>query len=353
MLLPSARPGCEPIRLLLDHEPQRTGEDEVTTALRLLVRVSGSYPRAFDLVLAETEVLSCLPALVVSRLDFKQRQISSYSFTRLAEEQFNSGAADVLLASTETQKIDKLEGLEHFGALVLDTYRADDENIAYEKLRRFAQERSLILLSSTDPLYLGLVGHMAELPHAVIIERQRGEQAGWFGETSWLSLNGKSLRNEWKVIKEAIEKSKVPVDASGITLSSAQAGGDLTVRMNGTTDGVPVPVLVRATFPPGWRRSDGLRLYPATPLFMLTFADRSFQARFERDGVERASLVVSGCMLSGLVLALLFAKGSRFRVKSREKFPRRLLAPSLRHTSGVLLDRRSRSRTRNRPPAGI
>lgn len=53
MLLPSARPGCEPIRLLLDHEPQRTGEDEVTTALRLLVRVIGSYPRAFDLVLAD------------------------------------------------------------------------------------------------------------------------------------------------------------------------------------------------------------------------------------------------------------------------------------------------------------
>lgn len=53
MLLPAARPGCEPIRLLLDHEPQRAGEDEVATALRLLVRVIGSYPRAFDLVLAD------------------------------------------------------------------------------------------------------------------------------------------------------------------------------------------------------------------------------------------------------------------------------------------------------------
>ena len=53
MLLPAARPGCEPIRLLLDHEPQRAGEDEVATALRLLARVIGSYPRAFDLVLAD------------------------------------------------------------------------------------------------------------------------------------------------------------------------------------------------------------------------------------------------------------------------------------------------------------
>jgi hypothetical protein len=53
MLLPAARPDCEPIRLLLDVEPQRAGEDEVATALRLLARVIGSYPRAFDLVLAD------------------------------------------------------------------------------------------------------------------------------------------------------------------------------------------------------------------------------------------------------------------------------------------------------------
>lgn len=53
LLLPGARPGCEPIRFLLDQEPQRSGEDEVATALRLLERVLGSYPRAFDLVLAD------------------------------------------------------------------------------------------------------------------------------------------------------------------------------------------------------------------------------------------------------------------------------------------------------------
>lgn len=53
MLLPAARPGTEPVRLLLDAEPQRAGEDEVATALRLLARVIGAYPRAFDLVLSD------------------------------------------------------------------------------------------------------------------------------------------------------------------------------------------------------------------------------------------------------------------------------------------------------------
>ena len=40
------------MRLLLDHEPQRPGEQEVETALRLLARVIPAYPRAFDVVLA-------------------------------------------------------------------------------------------------------------------------------------------------------------------------------------------------------------------------------------------------------------------------------------------------------------
>ena len=53
MLLPAARPGCEPVRLLLDQEAQRPGEDEIATALRLLERVIEAYPRAFDLVLAD------------------------------------------------------------------------------------------------------------------------------------------------------------------------------------------------------------------------------------------------------------------------------------------------------------
>jgi hypothetical protein len=53
MLLPAAPAGRPAVRLLLDHEPQRPGEDEIATALRLLARVLLAYPRAFDLVLGD------------------------------------------------------------------------------------------------------------------------------------------------------------------------------------------------------------------------------------------------------------------------------------------------------------
>lgn len=53
MLLPGTlRPGPS-LRLLLDIEPIRAGEDERAAAQRLLARVIRRYPRAFDLVLAD------------------------------------------------------------------------------------------------------------------------------------------------------------------------------------------------------------------------------------------------------------------------------------------------------------
>lgn len=41
------------LRLLLDMEPQRPGEDEVATGMRLLDRALADYPRAFQVVLAD------------------------------------------------------------------------------------------------------------------------------------------------------------------------------------------------------------------------------------------------------------------------------------------------------------
>ncbi len=53
MLVTGTPAGRPPLRIPLDHEPQRPGEDEVATATRLLQRVLIGYPRAFDLVLAD------------------------------------------------------------------------------------------------------------------------------------------------------------------------------------------------------------------------------------------------------------------------------------------------------------
>jgi hypothetical protein len=253
----------------------------------------------------EAEVLSQLPALVVSSVDLKERQSGQYSFTRLAEEQFNSTYSTVLLVRAETNKIDQLHGLRNFSALILDTYDCSDENAAFEALRNFAQQRLLVLLSSDHPLYARLAEHISELPHALLIRREKEKQREWFLKgMPWLELDEGEIRKEWKLIQAALENSKIPSLADTSPPSVSHDTGSFTVQLS-RKNGANVPILVRTTFHPGWARTDGRQIYAATPFFMLTFANGPFHAKFRRTGAERAAMGVSGCAILIVALAVI------------------------------------------------
>jgi hypothetical protein len=256
-------------------------------------------------VAPEVEILRYLPALVVSSLNFKERQSSSYSFVRLSEEQFNDGYSDVLLVKAETNQIEKLSNLEDFGALILETYDYSNEDAAFEMVRRYAQERLVILISSDRPLYARLASHIAELPHALIVRREAEKQSEWLNRSMpWLELGQGRIRGEWKLIEDAVENGKIPSPSDLSQASMSRDDGSIRVQIS-NTKGTKVPVLVRLTFHPDWVRSDGERIYPATPFFMLTFASDPFEASFRRIGIERAAVVASAAVFLFLLLAMI------------------------------------------------
>ncbi|MBC7932067.1 MAG: hypothetical protein H7Z38_16030, partial [Rubrivivax sp.] len=118
----------------------------------------GPAPRA--------RVLTHRPALVVSDFSVKSRRRGDFDFMRLAQEQFADGWFDVLLARSPERRIDRLAGLENFGALVLDTYDCDDEGRAFDLLRDFSRRRALVLLASDAPLFRRIRSSLSEFPHA-------------------------------------------------------------------------------------------------------------------------------------------------------------------------------------------
>jgi hypothetical protein len=255
----------------------------------------------------EVEVLRYLPALVVSSLDFKERRSDSYSFVRLSEEQFNSGG-EVLLARAETDKIDKLSSLGDFGALILETYNYSSQDAAFEAVRRFAQERLVVLISSDQPLYARLASHVSELPNALIVRREAEAEPEWFNRSMpWLELDQNPIRKEWKLIEAALENAKISSPSHSGQPSISRDDASFSVRMS-VTDGLRVPVLVRTTFHPNWVRTDGQRMYPVTPFFMLTFADGPFEARFHRTWIEKTAVAVSAGVFFVTLLAIIAPK---------------------------------------------
>jgi hypothetical protein len=259
----------------------------------------GEAPRA--------RALDYRPALVVSDFSVKGRRRGDFDFVRLAEEQFGDGWFDVLLARSPERKIDRLEDLDGFGALVLDRYDCDDEARAFALLRDFAERRALVLLASDAPLFRRIRSSLSEFPHAHVVGRPPAEPPGGRVESFQPSFHyeGSSIRRIWRDVRAALEGEKVAVVKS--SSSGEQASVTTQVgrnEMSLTPDAPPgagdLPVLVATTYSPDWRAREGNRIYAATPFYMLTFAREPVHLDYARSTLDRAALWASGLTLLAL-----------------------------------------------------
>jgi hypothetical protein len=260
-------------------------------------------------------VLPYRPALVVSDFTVKERRRNQSSFIRWAEEQFADGWFDVLLARAPVRKIDRLPSLDGFGALVLDTYDCDDCNRAFERLRDFAGKRLLIALASDAPLFRRINASRSEFMRLEIVERQKeasGERVSSLFPT--YHYNSTQIRRQWTAIRLALEQNKVPVFVAPDGATTAPEAVPIEVEKNSinlnyvsVNEGnevvgavEPAPILVATTFHPKWRRTDGGTLFPATPFYMLTFANRPLRLTFSRRWYDWTALSVSAVTFIGL-----------------------------------------------------
>lgn len=246
-------------------------------------------------VAAPVRELQYRPALLVSDFTVKMRGRGQYDFIRLAEEQFNDAWFDVLLVRSPERRIDLLPPLDQFGALVIDTYEYQDEAKALLQLKNFAQNHTLILLSSDAPLFARIKSEISQFQHAVVIERPREAIGAWIDEPEPSEhYDSSAIRNTWKAIRVALDREKIPVTPVAV---ESQAGKNvLQITPHGSSG---VPVLIAQTFHPKWVRSDQQPLYAATPFFTLGFFDRSTYINFQRSRYDRWAL---WCSAAAVVL---------------------------------------------------
>lgn len=230
--------------------------------------------------------LAYRPALVVSDFTVKMRRKNQYDFTRLAEEEFNDAWFDVLLVRSPERTIELLPQLNQFGALILDTYDYRDEAKALLQLKTFAQNRTLVLLSSDAPLFSRI---KSEIPRAVVIERPREDPGDWIvAPDPSEHYAATSIRNTWRSIRSALDREKIAVAPSER----------------------PSPMLIAQTYHPKWVRSDNQPLYAATPFFTFGFFDQSPSISFQRTRYDRWALWCSAIALGLLAIISIYPRKS-------------------------------------------
>ncbi|HEY0366847.1 MAG TPA: hypothetical protein VGC73_10260, partial [Pyrinomonadaceae bacterium] len=224
--------------------------------------------------------LAYRPALVVSDFTVKMRHQNQYDFMRLAEEEFKDAWFDVLLVRSPERRIDLLPQLDHFGALILDTYDFQDESKALDQLKSFAQSHTLILLSSDAPLF-GRI--KSEISRVVVIERSLEDLGDWItAQEPSEHYDSSSIRSTWNAIRGALDRDKVAA------ASSEQMA----------------PLLIAQTFHPKWVRSDNQPLYAATPFFTFGFFDHAPSIHFQRTRYDFWALWCSALALVFLGVVL-------------------------------------------------
>jgi hypothetical protein len=287
-------------------------------------------------VMPRARVLEYRPALVVSDFSVKGRRRNELDFVRLAEEQFADGWFDVLLARAPTRKIDRLNELDNFGGLVLDTYDCDDESRAFELLREYAARRALVLIASDAPLFRRVKSSLSEFPNAHVVKRTMdlppGERVESFRPSH--HYDGSPIREIWKHVREVLESNKVAVKSNNVatdaratfinderapsTVINTKVGKNEMILSPGETltEG-GVPVLISMTYSPNWRAREGNRIYAATPFFMLTFVKGPAHLAYARGAADRAGLWASALSLTALC-GLVVAGRRRGRRRVRE-----------------------------------
>jgi hypothetical protein len=259
-----------------------------------------------------------LPALVVSDFTVKRRRNNDHNFIRLAEEQFADNWFEVLLVRAPTMRIDELGDLSRFGALILERYEYDDLELAYQRLRQFAQQRPLLLLARDTILFHRIRSEISNFPLAEVIEQQPGGgEDHWLGDT--IEARDRYLQNlpqqEWAQIRRALEAHKVPTPGGSAVVEIELEDRQIRLTVNGAKGAGALPVLIRESFHPNWSSAQGAEIYAATPMHMMIFVDESGELRYGRRWYERVSAVASAATL--LCLILYCAKPSLLRIKHR------------------------------------
>jgi hypothetical protein len=262
---------------------------------------------------ARARVLEYRPALVVSDFSVKGRRENEHDFVRLAEEQFNDGWFDVLLARAPTKKIDELTDLEEFGALVVDTYDCDDESRAFALLRDFAQNRALVLLASDAPLFRRIESSLSELPHAHVVMRPLDEPKGERVESFQPShhYDESSIRRTWREVRAVLEREEIAVGEKDSSVNIQIGRNEISLTPDGTHAAGDLPVLVSTTYSPDWRAREGNKIYAATPFFMLTFLKQPTHLDFARSTADAAGLWASAVSLLSLCVYVGAGRGRK------------------------------------------
>jgi hypothetical protein len=225
------------------------------------------------------QILTYEPAALFTALTFKGRDLEDINYMRFQEELFYRGTFDTILAYAQDQYLDTSSDLDRFKLAVISQYNYHNRDKAFKRLSEYAETHHLIAIENKDPLFNQLV-ELSKTNKNIHI---------FTTEKSWVLMSK---------VYNLVDKIKIPIpEASKMHITQALVS-DTTIHIETNTP-TEVPVLVKVSYFPDWKRIDNAHLYLATPSFMLTHIQKETTLEFTTN-----KFVYVGYSISGITLLI-------------------------------------------------
>jgi hypothetical protein len=214
------------------------------------------------------QILPYEPTVLFAPLSLKFRHSTDYDYMRFSEELFYQNKQDVVLTRALDKRLDRTTDLNRFRFAIISEYEYGDLEKAFARLLKYAQENQLYLVESSDPLFARLVA--VGLPNIHIVDQVSDEKA-----------ESMPVRAVMAKLFADLDTRKIPISTDFLVEDVLCGENTITVTLQGDVKKGDVPILVKSSYFPTWRRSGSEAVYLASPTYMLTYANEDFKLQFE------------------------------------------------------------------------
>jgi hypothetical protein len=203
-------------------------------------------------------------------VNFKKREINDYDWARFQEELLFQNENTTTFVSPPHQDLDTVLSAPSSSAAVVSNYTYINERTAFKNLVTYSKDHTLILIADWNRLFFDLQQAASSTPqlHISIYDRLYPT-----------ILDKNPLRAEMKQIFTKIDKAETPIDEAVPTVMRSDGDNHISIQLSATTS-IPFPVVIKNSYFPDWKRTDGQPVYLTSPGFILTYATSSFDLVF-------------------------------------------------------------------------
>ena len=178
----------------------------------------------------------------------------------------------------------------------MSEYKYKDEKKALQILDTYSREHELILVPQDEKLFRDLSTLKNDEHHITIPNLNNA-----YGYEKDTRANIHQILFIIQRLHDKISGTKTREDAAtnGVQISVTKSNKNMTIDITRATG--TVPILIKQSFFPDWKRTDGAPIYITAPSYSVTYATSSFTMTFQKSRLRNIAEILSLLGILGLL----------------------------------------------------